>query len=168
MAEAKKLEGLGGWLILVGLVVVMSPIRQIMVFVPLYSQIFFEGSWEELTRPGGSAYNPFWGPIIIGELVVNLTLFFTWIYTAYLFFSKNKRFPLLFRSLLIFTLCFILVDAAVIKLVLPNEPIFDPETIKEVGRTIVAVLIWVPYTLVSKRVKNTFTDKSAGIEDVFK
>jgi len=42
--------------------------------------------------------------------------------------------------------------------VFPSEPMFDPETIKEFARSLVACVIWVPYMLISKRVKATFVE----------
>jgi hypothetical protein len=54
------------------------------------------------------------------------------------------------------SLLFIIADAWLGSLVLPDEPTFDPDTAREVGRSLVVVLMWVPYLLVSKRVKNTF------------
>ncbi|CAC9583847.1 hypothetical protein [uncultured Gammaproteobacteria bacterium] len=157
MTEEKNLEGLGGWLILVGLGIVFSPVRIIAMIFPIYSEMFSNGPWEVLTTPGTEAYNPLWGPILIGEISINGALVIAWLFIAFLFFSKKKAFPKWYIGILLFTLSVIFIDALAIKSVMPNEPVFDPETIKEIGRTLIATLIWVPYMLVSKRVKATFT-----------
>ena len=39
---------------------------------------------------------------------------------------------------------------------LPDEPFFYSETIKEIARGLITTIIWVPYMMVSKRVKATF------------
>ena len=156
MTKEKDLEGLGGWLILVGLGIVVSPLRIIALLFPTYSEIFTNGSWEVLTTPGTEAYNPLWGPIIIGEISINGALAIAWLFITFLFFTKKKAFPKWYIGILLFTLVFILIDALAIKSVMPNELIFDPETIKEFGRSLIVTLIWVPYMLVSKRVKATF------------
>jgi hypothetical protein len=156
MTEEKNYEKLGGWLILVGLGIVASPLKIIALVFPTYSKIFSNGSWELLTTPGTNAYNPFWSPILIGEIGINLMLVFAWIFIAYLFFSKKSLFPKSYIAILIFSLTFIVADALAMKIILPNEPVFDPETTKETLRSLVGVLIWVPYMLVSKRVKATF------------
>lgn len=156
MAEEKSLEGLGGWLVLVGLGIIISPLRVIGTVFPVYSEMFSNGSWAALTTPGTEAYNPLWAPILFGEMAINGGLVLAWIFVAFLFFSKKKVFPRWYIGILLFTLAFILIDALVIKSVLPNEPVFDAETTKEFGRSLIATLIWVPYMLVSKRVKSTF------------
>ena len=156
MTEDKKLEGLGGWLVLVGLGIVISPLRIIGMVFPVYSEMFSNGSWEVLTTPGNEAYNPLWAPILYGEMAVNGALVVAWIFVAFLFFSKKRVFPKWYIGMLLFTLAFIVADALAIKAVLPNEPVFDPETVKELGRSLVVSLIWIPYMLVSKRVKATF------------
>ena len=156
MTEEKNLEGLGGWLILVGLGIVFSPVKIIAMTFPAFSEIFSNGSWDVLTTPGTEAYNPLWGPILIGEISINVALVIAWLFIAFLFFSKKKAFPKWYIGILLFTLAFILMDTLAIKSVMPNEPVFDPETIKELGRTLIVTLIWVPYMLVSKRVKATF------------
>lgn len=156
MTEEKSLEGLGGWLVLVGLGIILSPLRIIGQIFPVYSEMFSSGSWAALTTPGAEAYNPLWSPVLVGEMVINGGLVLAWIFIAFLFFSKKTVFPKWYIGILLFTQVFILIDALVIKILLPNEPVFDPETIKEVGRSLVVTLIWVPYILVSKRVKATF------------
>lgn len=156
MAEEKNLEGLGGWLALVGLGIIISPLRVIGMVFPAYSEMFSNGSWAAITTPGTEAYNPLWAPILFGEMAINGGLVLAWIFVAVLFFSKKKIFPKWYIGMWLFTLAFILIDALAIKAVLPNEPVFDAETTKEFGRTLIATLIWVPYMLVSKRVKATF------------
>ena len=156
MAEEKNLEGLGGWLALVGLGIIISPLRIIGQLFPTYSEMFSNGSWAALTTPGTEAYNPLWTPILLGEMAINGGLVLVWGFIAFLFFSKKRVFPKWYIGILLFTLAFILVDALAIKAVLPNEPVFDAETAKELGRSLFVTLIWVPYMLVSKRVKATF------------
>jgi hypothetical protein len=156
MAEEKNLEGLGGWLVLVGLGIIISPLRVIGMVFPIYSEMFSNGSWAALTSPGTEVYNPLWAPILFGEMAINGGVVLAWIFAAFLFFSKKKVFPKWYIGILLFTLAFIPIDALAIKSVSPNEPVFDVETIKEFGRTLIVTLIWVPYMLASKRVKATF------------
>lgn len=156
MAEQKQLEGLGGWLILVGLGIVLSPLIIIGTVFPMYSKVFSNGLWGILTTPGSTAYHPMLALLIIVEIVVNIGLVITWIITAIYFFSKKKGFPKLFIALILFNLAFVLVDAVAAKTVLPGEPLFNEETTQQFGRIIITALIWIPYMLRSKRVKKTF------------
>jgi hypothetical protein len=154
--EEKNIEGLGGWLVLVGLGIVISPLIIIGKLFPFYFEIFSNGSWEVLTTPGNEAYNPLTYPLVGGEMAINGAFVLAWIFVAFLFFSKKKLFPKWYIGMLLFTLAFILMEALIIKAVLPNEPVFDPETTTELGRSLIASLIWIPYMLVSERVKATF------------
>ena len=156
MTDEKKLEGLGGWLILVGLGIIASPIKISAQIYPVYSKLFAGGSWAALTTPGTEAYHPLWAPILISEISINVALALAWLFIAFLFFAKKRLFPKWYIGIFVFTLAFMLVDAVAIRAVLPNEEIFDPDTIKELARTLVTMLIWVPYMLMSKRVKATF------------
>jgi hypothetical protein len=166
------LRGLGGWLILVGIGVVLAPFRQMYALVPVYTPIFTEGHWEQLTTAGSLGYHPFWGPLIIGEILVNSVLVLVGIYLIYLFFSKHYLFPKVYVFLAVFSLVFIVLDAWLVTIVLPAEPMFDQDTMKEVTRGLVGVMIWVPYMLVSKRVRATFvermpTDRARTDADLF-
>ena len=156
MSEEKNLEGIGGWLILVAIGIVVTPIRIVMLIMTTYPEIFSTGAWEALTTQGSEAYSPLWAPIIIGEIFINCGLILVWLYMAYKFFTKSRDFPKWYIGIAVFSLVFILADAFAIKLVLPSEPVFDPDTIKEFMRSVIMVVIWAPYMLVSKRVKATF------------
>ena len=158
MAEEKNLEGIGGWLILVAIGIITSPLRILILVIPLYADVFRNGSWDLLTTPGNAAYHPLWSPIILGEIAINAVFIIGWITIAFFFFLKKRTFPKLFIGMLLFTLAFIVLDAFAIKAVLPNDPVFDPDTLKELARALIALLIWIPYMLVSKRVKATFVN----------
>ena len=156
MVEEKNLEGLGGWLLLVGLGLIITPLKIIVTLFPIYKEMFTNGLLQALTTPGTEAYNPILATLVIGERTINGGLVLAWIFIAFLFFSKKKLFPKWYISILLFNLVFILIDALAVKLVLPKEPVFDFETTQEFVRSLIVALIWVPYMLMSKRVKATF------------
>jgi len=54
--EDNRLKGLGGWLILVGIGVVLSPIRLLGLIIQVYKPIFEDGTWEALTTVGSESY----------------------------------------------------------------------------------------------------------------
>lgn len=159
MNNFEELKGLSGWLILVGIGVVLGPIRLIATTIPVFQPIFSDGTWEALTTVGSGAYNPIWAPLLIGEITYNVSMFIALLYLAYLFFTKHYRFPAAYIFIVVVSLFFIPIDAWVVKFVLPDEPMFDPATTKEFLRVLIGGLIWIPYMLLSKRVKATFVEK---------
>lgn len=159
MENNENLKGISGWLILVGIGVVISPIRLLITTVPVFHPIFTNGTWEAVTTIGSEAYHPLWGPLLIGEVLYNLCMVLASTYLIYLFFSKHHRFPSFYITIVAVSLIFIPLDAWLISFVMPVEPMFDPDTAKELGRVLVGGLIWVPYMLKSKRVKVTFVEK---------
>lgn len=151
-------SGLGGWLILLGFGLVVAPLRLGAFLVQVYAPLFGDGTWEMLTVPGGDAYHPLWAPILISELAMNGVFLVGSVVMIFLFFQRSRRFPTFYVAFSIANCLFILADAWLISLVLPDEPMFDPETAREFGRSLITVFIWVPYVLVSKRVRNTFVE----------
>jgi len=159
MRDDNKIKGLGGWLILVGIGVIVAPIRLLVTYIPIYRPIFENGTWEALTTVGSEAYNPIWGPLIIGEISYNTIMIVASIYLIYLFFSRHYLFPKVYIAVVAASLVFIPLDAWLVTKIFPDEPMFDPETTKEFMRVLISGLIWVPYMLISKRVEATFVEK---------
>jgi len=155
----ENLKGLSGWLILVGLGVVLSPIRLIFVVNQVYGSIFFDGTWALISSKDSEFYNPYLASLIIIEIIYNILMIIACIYLIYLFFTKHYRFPSIYIIITIITIVFIPLDAYMVYLLVPDQPIFDEETAKEFGRVIFFAMIWVPYLLKSKRVKVTFVEK---------
>lgn len=156
MTTEKNLEGLGGWLILVGLGLILAPLRMLFEYVPLYVELFDNGTFALLSTPGTADYNAYFAPLIYAEIVLNSALVCAWLSAGVLFFSRRRLFPRLYIGILLFTPLFIVADAFAFLLVAPDEPVFDPQTSKELLRSVLPTLIWVPYMLVSKRVRATF------------
>jgi hypothetical protein len=149
-------EGLRGWLALVGLGIVISPFYIIARIFSTYSGVFSNGIWANLTTPGTKAYNPLWAPLLLGEIAIQCGLALVSIYLVFLFFSKKKIFQIWYIGTLLFSMSFVILEALVVNFLFPNIPVFNAETIKTFGSSIIVTLIWVPYMLVSKRVKATF------------
>lgn len=155
----QELEGINGWLLLVGLGIIISPFLIVYTVYPVYEEIFSTEIWEVLTNPAYEAYNPLWAPIIYAEVAVNGFMLLVWLYVAYLFFTKRRSFPKWYIFIMIFGLVFLLLDAWAYTWVVPDEPMFDPSTLKELTRSLIGTFIWVTYMFVSKRVQVTFVNE---------
>ena len=149
-------EGLSGWLVLVGIMLVVTPLRLVKFLNETFPPLFEDGTWEVLTTPGPPPYHPMWGPLLITEIAANCTFIVVAVWLLVLFFRKSWQFPRVFVAFLVTSLLFIAVDALAVKIVLPEQPLLDGETMVEFTRSLVGAGIWIPYMLMSTRVKNTF------------
>lgn len=164
MNDNNELKGLGGWLGLVGLGLIISPIRQAIFMYTTYYPMFEEGVFSVLTSVDSEAYHPFWKYYIGGEITFNSLMVLATFVLLYLFFSKHYLFPKFFIFILLINIGFIPLDASLIKVVMPEEEIFDPDTLNTLIRSLICGVVWVPYMLFSKRVKATFTEKKPSIK----
>ncbi|MBD3789434.1 MAG: DUF2569 domain-containing protein [Campylobacterales bacterium] len=153
--QQKDLNGLKGWLILVGFGLIFKPVYLIVSLVPIYQEIFSSTQWEIITTEGAQTYGHTLVPFIIGESLINIFLFVAAFYLLYLFFTKHYLFPKIFIFIAGFTFIFVLIDAWVGAIIL-KTPFIDNETGRELFRSGIYAIIWIPYMYVSKRVKATF------------
>ena len=156
--DQEPVRGLAGWLILVGLGLVLSPIIITFRLVDLYSGVFGSGAWPLLTTPGAVAYNPYWKSLVLGELLANFTLAMASIILMVLFFRRKRQFPMLYVGFVLCGLLFLVVDAFALGLVMPQQPAFDADTVQNLVRPTLHALIWIPYMFVSRRVRATFVN----------
>ncbi len=149
-------KGLGGWLILPALGLIVLPIRIGFMLYSDFLPIFQEGYWEVLTDPASESYHHLWAPLIIVETIGNGFFILFDLVLIFLFFTKSHRFPLLFIIFLASNLLFVVGDFFMADLIPAIAEQEDEDSFKEMTRSIVNTAIWIPYFLVSKRVKNTF------------
>ena len=156
VAVTGELRGLGGWLIIPAIGLVVSPIIWAVSLHNDFLPIFQEGYWEILTTPGSETYHPLWAPIIILEIVGNTLFIIFDIALIFLFFARSYRFPTLFIIFLASHLLFVVSDFFLAYLIPAVAAESDPESAKQIIRSIIGAAIWIPYFLTSQRVKNTF------------
>ena len=151
-AAAKEPRGIGGWL----LVVAFGQLLGLLLILVALGQMFFDPD----TLQGFEQF-----PLAsYGELAVTLALALLTTTTAILFFRKSRYFPRVFVCGLV--AAFVLPALSVVWTALTlsaqlDKPLgvflqLESQAIAQFMATIVAALIWIPYTLKSKRVRNTF------------
>ena len=164
MEKNKKIQGLGGWLILIGINVVVSPIVLLHALVSVYIEILSKDSWIWQSTPGQPLYNPTFKTLVIAEVGMNVGLFFISLYLVQQFFGKKMLFPRLYSVFLIFSFLFLLSDMLVFHLIFPELKIVNRETLWFIIRAGAGAAICVPYLKYSERVKNTFIVRSDSKE----
>lgn len=156
--ESTGPKGLGGWLILVIVGLVISPIRISYFLATTHLPLFYDGTWVELTTFGTNSYDPFWAPLLIFEVVGNVITIVLAIVTLMFVLRRSRHAPRLAIIWLAFTAGFVAVDYFAANLIPAVAAQADVENIKELVRSLVAAGIWIPYFLRSERVKATFVE----------
>ena len=163
---AGPLEGLGGWLILVGLNVVFTPLRQLIEFNQSYDVYienltqFFSSDRMVLMFSGENPDALYLFLVILFEFSVGLIFLFLFIYLAYLFFSKKVTFPSFFIKIHIGFLVWLIIDTYVVSLlpVAAGGGVIDKEYWTQIAGRTFFMFVWVMYMLKSVRVKATFVN----------
>lgn len=145
-----------GWLILVAIGLMINPLRLLVLVAKDLWPAFSGETWSLLTTPGTRAYHPLWEPLLVFELVGNIGFVVFSIMALIFFFQKKKIFPKLAIVFLLSNLIFVVVDHLVAEAIPFIASQSDLKSLKEIIRVAVGCSIWVPYFLVSKRVKGTF------------
>ncbi len=136
-----KLSGIGGWLILPAIGLVLGPIIGV---IGLIASI---GLYSDVARAG-------YGDVYALEIIVLLGLLAFTIYAAVLFFQKKGEAP---KTMILLYSISLGASAVLLGVELSSgAEMFAAETGKQLVRDIVAAAIWIPYFRVSKRVKSTF------------
>ena len=148
-----RYQGLGGWLILVGLGVVVRPF----VILATGAQVLLAVdpvSWNALTSPASAMYHPLWAPTLLFEVVINSALLVFAVLVAVLYFQRRFSFPRVFSIFLAASATVIVLDTALSASIPAAE--LTPRDYTSTVREVVGSLIWIAYLHMSKRVESTF------------
>jgi len=156
--KQKSLQGIHGWLVLPLLVLIFGPLRASFLIYKLFWPIFSEGDWQNLTTATSKAYHPLWAPFLISELVCNIAIVIVGLIALWFFLRKSRLAPRWVISWLAAILILGVVDFVLANQIPAVAAQTDPESIKDLARSVIAAAIWIPYFLVSKRVKATFVN----------
>jgi uncharacterized protein DUF2569 len=153
--DETKLEGIGGWLILVAIGLCVQPMLLLKAIADNVA-IFEPDTWRVLTTPGAPAYHPLWAPLLVGETGVNLVLFAWSGVLLYVFFARKRGFPRLVVAYMGVSLAAVLGDLAVARAIPSAQIRLTASDYGQVGRSAISAAVWIPYFLRSRRVAATF------------
>ena len=143
---------ISGWLALLGIGVTIGPVVIIIGIFQL--ETFQNAVWTNLSIAYPNKNLSLMQLLIILEVVGNVFLLVLTCLMPFLFFRRRDLFPRTMIFMLAFNVLFILLDY------MATDAIFDThmlrENAKEFVRPMVAAIIWIPYLMVSERVKHTF------------
>ena len=143
--------GLSGWLILVIVSIVAGLAWNLFVLKETTS--LFTGAEAQVFL---AAAEPAHFQLSMLEIFVSGCLVLANLVLIGIFFTRHRQFPAAFIMVALFSVAWIITDALLYRSIFPSDPLFDVRNAHEFARAAVFALIWVPYMLVSKRVKATF------------
>ncbi|USR65240.1 DUF2569 domain-containing protein [Providencia stuartii] len=149
-----ELTGIGGWLILPMLGIVLSVI--ILPFAIYGQNIQVIEYWDELTNSQSDTFIPLFKELIYFELLGNAILYTLLLFLCYVFFTKKKLTIKIYIFFQLFALVLTISDIILAGVLLDLE--VEASDIRDIFRALIGCAIWIPYFLVSKRVKNTFVN----------
>lgn len=153
-------QGIGGWLVLIAIGVTITPF--LMVYQIIDTNYFEAGIWEHIYNPNSSDYSLGVGILIIVEMLFNILFAIFATLNAILLFQRRSIFPNVFIAYLILNFLFICLDYIVLSHYHYGE--FDIDTISDIVKRIIYMAIWIPYLMMSERVKNTFVKQLKPIK----
>ena len=149
----------GGVLIFVAIGLVLSFVQNLGQLFNALAPFLQPGVWERLTSPEWTSYHPYWKPVLLLQLSSSSTFVGLNLIALILFFRKARVFPKFI--VVIIPAIFILgvIDHYFSGLVpaIAESSEYSAATHSLIVR-FVALHIWIPYFLVSKRVKSTFVN----------
>lgn len=148
------LQGLGGWLILVGINLCAAPLVRVVAFGRHWESYFTADVWQLVAMPHGESYHPLYAPLLMFELLGNIFFLGMNILALRLFFGKRSAFPRLFITFVLSLFVFVVLDEIGCRFI-PSLGA-EGKNHTEAIRTGFYALIWTWYMLQSRRVKATF------------
>jgi hypothetical protein len=145
-------QPIGGWLILVAIGLFLTPFR-IVYDVISTDEYFNSATWTILVSQNQ------WGTIIVmvAELIYNISYLVFAVLILLLFLKRRTSLPRLISFY--YGVAFLVTSLDTMAgLALSGEPV-DYPSIKEILRTLLVAVIWIPYFNLSERVKETFVEQ---------
>lgn len=157
-------EGLGGWLLLIGISMILS------VFIIIYNtydsiQIFTDGTAYLLDDPESEIFTPGYLVLLKMEVIFQLLILGSILHLIFLYLNKSVYFPIVYIIFNIILLSYIFVEIALFQR-LEYSPLMQEainEVIADLKRNLIVSVIstgvWILYLLKSNRVKSTFVNR---------
>ena len=154
--DQPSLNGIGGWLVLIAIGLVITPFRNSYHLLSIYAPVIAGEGWLTLTSPSSHAYHPLWAPVLLFETAINVGFAICSIGLLFLMLQKTFLFPRLFIAYLTINAFLVTIDYFLARLIPAVAAQQNAGALREMLRSICGACVWVPYMLKSKRVRATF------------
>ena len=148
-AMTEDLQGISGWLILVAIGLVVAPFVMLYTVVTVNIPFLYQAKHQTFL-----ANHPALAALLLFEVVSNTVFILCVAALNYLFFTRRKGFPAYFILYMAVHFLVLLIDTLVAHALAPTAKL--DSSFASLARTLVSGLVWIPYMLVSRRVKLTF------------
>ncbi len=148
-------DHVGGWLFLPAFGLLLTPFAAI--YQLIHAGTFNISQWKILTDPGFPSFNPGLGLFVLIEFLANLTLIAYAVLMNILLWMKRTSLPRLITVFYGYNLILLTMDLWVINLFGLGE--INYASMQDVLRAFISSAVWIPYFLMSDRVKSTFTNR---------
>lgn len=150
----EKNKPIGGWLILIGIGLCITPFRT--VFDLFSDTVYISGEW--MLYFSIEDINSVLGMLLFLETIVNAAILVVFPVMIILFFNKRSSFPKLYAIVIVSNFIFIGLDYF-IAISFTDVNLENTQMNKELVRMFISTAILVPYLLISERVKETFVKR---------
>lgn len=147
---------IGGWLLLLGLSIVIAPINAALSLLGVWQDVHVSGVYAQLTDPANPDYHPIWPVVLWGELAFHVVMIPALLLLAVLFFRRHRWVPQLYLGIYLVAALFIAVDLAAVKYLVPGGLFLDDAMMKNLFGVAVPLGLWAPYLFLSHRAAETF------------
>jgi hypothetical protein len=154
-AQSHATDALGGWLLLPLLGLAVTPFTVGKTIVDALPVLTVR-SWSALTVSSSPGYHALWAPVLLIELLANLTIVAGALLLLVLMVKRRSSMPRLYIGWMLFVATVTLGDALASQLI---PTLSEQWTAKDAGMAIRACLfamIWIAYFRRSERVRRTF------------
>ncbi|MCL6219855.1 DUF3857 domain-containing protein [Zunongwangia pacifica] len=144
---------IGGWLILIAIGLCISPL---LTLSPMIYNEYFTSNYLLLWSTGNKALVG----LVFFEIIFNAASLAFNIFILIIFFKRRTIAPKLIIAFYVFNFIGVSLDtfvAAIIPAVNSITP--EPDLYRELFKSLIACLIWIPYFAISERVKDTFVNR---------
>jgi hypothetical protein len=146
-------EGLAGWLILVGLSLLIGVVRTARVLWDSRQAYGVQG-WPDLTVPGGAHFSAWWWVSLVAALAGNLALLTGQLVAIRLYLARRSSFPRVYLGLMAGSLALVLLDWLVSVQVLDKAEL--GAALKQALIQLGSLVLWGSYFARSRRARATF------------
>jgi len=122
--------------------------------------MFERTNWHALTAMASPGYHWAWGPALLSELIINTILVLCWPVLIILFMRGKRILPKLLIGYYLLEVVLVCMTTFGFSIITMQQfelsELFCPENLSHILNGSIWAMIWVPYFIVSKRVRNTF------------